>query len=192
VLLLDEPLSALDAQVRLTLREEISRLQKNLGITTIFVTHDQEEALSMADRVAVLRDGRLEQCATPVELYHHPATAFVAEFVGTMNRVPGRLTGSGAVEVAGQRLPVLGDVPAENTVDVLIRPEDVRVSADADGAARVVTVSFLGPTTRLFVQLPGGVGIKADLVTRQAAGLAPGAPVKVELADHPVRVAAAR
>ncbi|MEU7824268.1 ABC transporter ATP-binding protein [Catellatospora sp. NPDC049133] len=192
VLLLDEPLSALDAQVRLTLREEISRLQKNLGITTIFVTHDQEEALSMADRVAVLRDGRLEQCATPVELYHHPATAFVAEFVGTMNRVPGRLTGEGRVEVAGQRLPVLGDVPAENTVDVLIRPEDVHVSADADGAARVVTVSFLGPTTRLFVELPGGVGVKADLATRQAAGLGPGAAVRVELAGHPVRVAASR
>jgi putative spermidine/putrescine transport system ATP-binding protein len=89
VLLLDEPLSALDAKVRLTLREEIRRLQQELGITTLFVTHDQEEALSVADRVAVMRAGRLEQCAEPAELYGRPATAFVAEFVGTMSRIPG-------------------------------------------------------------------------------------------------------
>ncbi len=94
VLLLDEPLSALDAKVRLTLREEIRRLQQELAITTLFVTHDQEEALSMADRVAVLRAGRLEQCAAPAELYARPATAFVAEFVGTMSRIPASSTPS--------------------------------------------------------------------------------------------------
>ncbi len=103
VLLLDEPLSALDAKVRLSLREEIRRLQQELGITTLFVTHDQEEALSIADRVAVMRAGRLEQCAAPAELYGRPATPFVAEFVGTMSRLPGRLT-DGTVEVLGQRL----------------------------------------------------------------------------------------
>ena len=87
VLLLDEPLSALDAKVREQLRDEIRRLQQELGITTLFVTHDQEEALSMADRVGVMRAGRLEQCAAPSELYDRPATPFVAEFVGTMNRL---------------------------------------------------------------------------------------------------------
>ena len=86
MLLLDEPLSALDAQVRVQLREEIRRIQLELGITTVFVTHDQAEALSVADRVGVLRSGRLEQVASPDELYERPATAFVAEFVGTMNR----------------------------------------------------------------------------------------------------------
>src|SRR5919197_1027729 len=120
VLLLDEPLSALDAKVRLTLREEIRRLQQELGITTLFVTHDQEEALSVADRVAVMRAGRLEQCAEPAELYGRPATAFVAEFVGTMSRIPGELK-DGTVEVLGQRLPADGAV-ADGPVDVLVRP----------------------------------------------------------------------
>ncbi len=89
MLLLDEPLSALDAKVRLQLREQIRTLQQRLGTTTLFVTHDQEEALSMADRVGVMRAGKLEQVAAPDELYDRPATAFVAEFVGTMNRLPG-------------------------------------------------------------------------------------------------------
>jgi putative spermidine/putrescine transport system ATP-binding protein len=89
--LLDEPLSALDAKVRLQLREQIRTLQQRLGTTTLFVTHDQEEALSMADRVGVMSNGRLEQIAAPDELYTDPATAFVAEFVGVMNRIPGEL-----------------------------------------------------------------------------------------------------
>ncbi len=93
VLLLDEPLSALDAKVRLQLREQIRTLQQRLGTTTLFVTHDQEEALSMADRVGVMKDGKLEQIATPSQLYSTPATAFVAEFVGTMNRIPGSYAG---------------------------------------------------------------------------------------------------
>jgi putative spermidine/putrescine transport system ATP-binding protein len=108
VLLLDEPLSALDAKVRLQLREQIRTLQQRLGTTTIFVTHDQEEALSMADRVGVMRDGRLEQVADPSELYSRPATAFVAEFVGTMNRLPGELAGPGTVMVLGASCAVIG------------------------------------------------------------------------------------
>ncbi|MBO8196446.1 ABC transporter ATP-binding protein, partial [Streptomyces oryzae] len=124
ILLLDEPLSALDAKVRLQLREEIRRLQLELGITTVFVTHDQEEALSMADRVAVMKDGRLEQCASPNELYERPATPFVAEFVGTMNRLPGVVREGGAVEVLGHLLPVHGECPAVGReVEVLVRPE---------------------------------------------------------------------
>ncbi|MFF5206142.1 hypothetical protein [Streptosporangium sp. NPDC000396] len=95
--------------MRTNLRE-IRRLQRELGITTLFVTHDQEEALSMADRVAVMNAGRLEQCAAPAELYDHPATAFVAEFVGTNSRIPGRLCEDGTVEVLGRRLPTGGAV----------------------------------------------------------------------------------
>ncbi|MFE2304093.1 ABC transporter ATP-binding protein [Streptomyces sp. NPDC059445] len=191
VLLLDEPLSALDAKVRLSLREEIRRLQLELGITTLFVTHDQEEALSMADRVAVMRAGRLEQCASPAELYGRPATAFVAEFVGTMSRIPGTLGGDG-VDVLGRRLPVDGDAPAPGAVDVLVRPEAVRVSADASGDARVVATAFLGAATRVTVRLADGTEVKADLATHEAAALASGAAVTVTLPDRPVLVAARR
>ncbi|MFE4702695.1 ABC transporter ATP-binding protein [Streptomyces sp. NPDC056738] len=191
VLLLDEPLSALDAKVRLSLREEIRRLQLELGITTLFVTHDQEEALSMADRVAVMRAGRLEQCASPAELYGRPATAFVAEFVGTMSRIPGTLRGDG-VDVLGRRLPVDGDAPAPGAVDVLVRPEAVRVSADASGDARVVATAFLGAATRVTVRLADGTEVKADLATHEAAALASGAAVTVTLPDRPVLVAARR
>ncbi|KQX60899.1 ABC transporter ATP-binding protein [Streptomyces sp. Root1310] len=188
VLLLDEPLSALDAKVRLTLREEIRRLQQELGITTLFVTHDQEEALSMADRVAVMRDGRLEQCAAPAELYGRPATAFVAEFVGTTSRIPGHLDGA-RVEVLGRRLPVDGRIPAATEVDVLVRPEAVRVRAEDDGDARVVATSFLGAAVRVTVRLADGTEVKADLPAHEAAGLAAGAAVGLSLPDRPVLVA---
>ncbi|MGW3630246.1 ABC transporter ATP-binding protein [Streptomyces sp. NPDC005122] len=188
VLLLDEPLSALDAKVRLSLREEIRGLQQELGITTLFVTHDQEEALSMADRVAVMRSGRLEQCAAPAELYGRPATAFVAEFVGTMSRIPGRLEAT-TVEVLGQRLPVDGDAPDAREVDVLVRPEAVRVEADDAGDARLVASAFLGAATRVTVRLADGTEVKADLPTHEAAALAPGAAVTVRLPERPVLVA---
>ncbi|MEU6313577.1 ABC transporter ATP-binding protein [Streptomyces sp. NPDC047014] len=197
VLLLDEPLSALDAKVRLTLREEIRRLQQELGITTLFITHDQEEALSMADRVAVMRAGRLEQCAAPAELYARPATAFVAEFVGTMSRIPGRLrTADATVEVLGRRLPVDGPLPEAagdgGEVDVLVRPESVRVEADGSGPDRVVAASFLGATVRVTVALPDGTEVKADLPTHEAALLPPGTPARLTLPDRPVLISQRR
>ncbi|MGW2058137.1 ABC transporter ATP-binding protein [Streptomyces sp. NPDC001840] len=188
VLLLDEPLSALDAKVRLTLREEIRRLQLSLGITTIFVTHDQEEALSMADRVAVLNAGRLEQCAPPAELYERPATAFVAEFVGAMNRLPGRLTDGGLVAVAGTELPVDGEIPAGREVEVLIRPENITATADPAGTATVVSASFFGSVTRVLLDLPGGGSVKSDVPSRDAGELVPGVRARVEPARRPVLV----
>ncbi|MEU6091240.1 ABC transporter ATP-binding protein [Streptomyces sp. NPDC047085] len=187
VLLLDEPLSALDAKVRLTLREEIRRLQQELGITTLFVTHDQEEALSVADRVAVMRAGRLEQCAEPAELYGRPATAFVAEFVGTMSRIPGTMK-DGTVEVLGQRLPADGEVP-DGDVDVLVRPEAVQVRADEQGTGRVAATAFLGAVVRITVRLADGTEAKADLPAHEAAGLGAGAAVSVSLPERPVLVA---
>ena len=127
VLLLDEPLSALDAKVRLQLREQIRSLQQRLGTTTLFVTHDQEEALSMADRVGVMRGGRLEQIATPDELYDRPATPFVAEFVGIMNRIPASLLELlGASALAADLVPH-PQRPAAG-VDVLVRPEGLRLA----------------------------------------------------------------
>ncbi|GJF30805.1 ABC transporter ATP-binding protein [Kitasatospora sp. NE20-6] len=187
VLLLDEPLSALDAKVRLSLREEIRRLQQELGITTLFVTHDQEEALSMADRVAVLRAGRLEQCAAPAELYARPATAFVAEFVGTMSRIPAERSGDG-VEVLGRRHAVDGTLPADGRVDVLVRPENVRLTPAEDGPAQVVAASFLGAVTRLTVRLADGTTVKADLPTAEAAALPIGGRAELALPERPVLV----
>ncbi|MEW1772603.1 ABC transporter ATP-binding protein [Streptomyces sp. NPDC086777] len=188
VLLLDEPLSALDAKVRLSLREEIRRLQQELGITTLFVTHDQEEALSIADRVAVMRAGRLEQCAEPAELYGRPATAFVAEFVGTMSRIPGTVE-DGTVQVLGQRLPVDGQEPGAGEVDVLVRPEAVRVRADGAGTATVVATAFLGAVVRVTARLADGTEAKADLPAHEAAELGAGSAVSVSLPERPVLVA---
>ncbi|WP_371783927.1 ABC transporter ATP-binding protein [Streptosporangium subroseum] len=188
VLLLDEPLSALDAKVRVTLREEIRRLQLELGITTIFVTHDQEEALSVADRVAVLRSGRLEQCGPPAEVYDRPATPFVAEFVGTMNHIPGRLSGN-EVTVLGQLLPVDGPLPSSSSdVDVLIRPEAVLVTPSSEGSAMIVASSFRGSSARLRVRL-GELEVLSDVPGHEAMRLAPGTRVSVSLVQRPVLVA---
>src|SRR6476660_3003031 len=129
VLLLDEPLSALDAKVRVQLREEIRRIQLELGITTLYVTHDQEEALSVSDHVAVMYGGRIEQMGTPVEMYNSPATPFVAEFIGTMNRLEATVVdgASGEVEHVGIRLQVDAARGRQNgeRVLVLIRPESL-------------------------------------------------------------------
>ncbi|MCW2558535.1 MAG: spermidine/putrescine transporter ATP-binding protein [Mycobacterium sp.] len=186
VLLLDEPLSALDAKVRVSLREEIRRLQIDLGVTTLFVTHDQEEALSMADRVAVLRAGRVEQVGTPDRIYERPATAFVAEFIGSMNHIPGVVEGD-RVAVLGQYLPIDGDVPAATDHDVLVRPEAVRLQAAPDGAGLVTRSSFRGATARLHVEL-NGLEIQADVPGRDATALAPGARVDVSLDERPALV----
>ncbi|MGY2002320.1 ABC transporter ATP-binding protein [Blastococcus sp. SYSU DS1024] len=187
VLLLDEPLSALDAQVRVQLREEIRRIQLELGITTVFVTHDQAEALSVADRVGVMRAGRLEQVASPDELYERPATAFVAEFVGTMNRLPAVLSG-GAVELLGVRRPVTGATPSGGPVVALVRPESLLVAADPAGPGRVVTRTFSGASTRVLVALPGGVEVRIDVASAGSRQLTPGAAVTVTPADRPVLV----
>ncbi|MFE9121171.1 ABC transporter ATP-binding protein [Streptomyces sp. NPDC007172] len=184
LLLLDEPLSALDAKVRVQLREEIRRLQLELGITTVFVTHDQEEALSMADRVAVMRGGRLEQCAAPAELYDRPATAFVASFIGTMNRIPGTVTADGLAEVLGVRLPV--DGPAAGTV-FLLRPEALEVTEG--GPDTVLSSAFHGASTRLSVRLADGTEVKADLPSHAAGSFGAGARVTVAPQRRPVLAA---
>jgi putative spermidine/putrescine transport system ATP-binding protein len=158
VLLLDEPLSALDALVRTQLRAEIRSLQQRLGITTLFVTHDQAEALSIADRVGVMQAGRLEQLDTPENVYRRPATQFVAEFVGAMNRLPGRIGDNNDVQVFGQRLTLLnpnGERPGE-AVDALLRPEALEIVPDSAGSARVTDRTFLGSAVRLEVTLDSG------------------------------------
>jgi putative spermidine/putrescine transport system ATP-binding protein len=195
VLLLDEPLSALDAKVRLQLREQIRALQQRLGTTTLFVTHDQEEALSMSDRVGVMKDGKLEQIATPSELYSEPATAFVAEFVGTMNRIPGRLDGTGdRVSAVGQTVPVIGGAAdaLAGDVDVLVRPEGLNIAAGPNGNGIVADRTFLGSTTRISVLLDGDHMVKIDQPSTVAAGLPPGTSVQISLPDRAVLVSERR
>ncbi|GID28160.1 ABC transporter ATP-binding protein [Paractinoplanes brasiliensis] len=198
VLLLDEPLSALDAKVRVQLRDEIRRIQTEVGTTTLFVTHDQEEALAVADRVGVMRAGKLEQLAAPADIYLTPASPFVAEFVGLSNRLPGVVTGN-EVEVLGTRLPLLapasGSTSASTSasgsagpVTVLVRPESVRVTPDAEGDAAVLTTSFLGPISKVTVTV-GEHLVVAQVATDRLPSLAPGTPVRVSLSPNPVALA---
>ena len=163
VLLLDEPLSALDAKVRLALRGEVRRLQKRLGITTILVTHDQEEALTMADRIVLMNAGVIEQIGEPTELYGNPATAFVADFVGTMNFLEAVALGGDRVRLAcgvEQRCTNWrADASPGTPVKVAIRPEDVRFGDEAGATggipASVGWVEFLGASFRVDLHLPG-------------------------------------
>jgi putative spermidine/putrescine transport system ATP-binding protein len=185
VLLLDEPLSALDAKVRVQLREEIRRIQLELGITTLYVTHDQEEALAISDHVAVMYGGVIEQMGTPSEMYTAPKTPFVAEFIGTMNRLEGRVVdgATGDVDHGGTRLRVdaaRGRAAGERVL-ILVRPESLELTAAGNGApangntltAEVLTQTFLGPVTRL--KMTGG--LIADMSTARASALPVGASV---------------
>ncbi len=185
VLLLDEPLSALDAKVRRQLREEIRRIQIMIGITTLFVTHDQEEALAMGDRVGVMSAGRLEQIAAPAELYDRPKTRFVAEFVGLTNRIPGTAA-SGGVELLGTRVPLLDGSATSGPVQALVRPEAIRIVPDEAADARVVAVSFLGSVCRAQVALKDGTIVFGQLSAAEAEGLAQGTAVRVSVVPSPV------
>jgi putative spermidine/putrescine transport system ATP-binding protein len=182
VLLLDEPLSALDAKVRVQLRDEIRRIQTELGITTVFVTHDQEEALAVADRVAVMRDGVIEQIGTPEELYATPETAFVADFVGLSNRVPAEIS-AGKVLVQGKKLELLGQPLPDGPVTAFIRPEDIAIESSGIPAT-VVSSSFLGSLRRTRVRLEDDslLSIQHDVDTRPE----PGDAVHLRLKGAPV------
>jgi putative spermidine/putrescine transport system ATP-binding protein len=185
VLLLDEPLSALDAKVRSQLRDEIRRIQREVGTTTLFVTHDQEEALAMADRVGVMSAGRLQQIAPPAELYERPRTAFVAEFVGLTNRLPG-VARDGMVDVLGTSVPLLDGSVGSGAATVLVRPESVLVVPEPDGNGRVVAATFLGSLGRVQVRLDDGAEVLAQVSSAEVTRLAPGTPVRVTVRPSPV------
>jgi len=180
LLLLDEPLSALDAKVRVHLRGEIKTLQHRLGVTTIMVTHDQEEALTMADRIVVINAGVVEQVGTPVEIYRQPASEFVADFIGTMNFMAATATAAGEVEIGSLRLrlPDVG-VPVGERVKVAIRPEDIVVRtedstpSENEMTAAVRDVEFLGSYIRAYLDpaLPGEETLTADISLHQMRAL---------------------
>ncbi len=208
VLLLDEPLSALDAQVRLNLRDEIRRVQRETGTTTLFVTHDQEEALAISDRVVVMQQGRVAQLGTPEDIYRRPASPFVAEFVGTANGLDAVALGGGMVEVAGWNAPlaVEGARPFARgeKLRLYLRPEELRLSElrpnelrlsesgpEGDLSGQVTDRRFLGSITRLSVQV-GNSTLVADLQGNEAAAHPVGQQVRVSLsplAAHVLRAA---
>jgi spermidine/putrescine transport system ATP-binding protein len=166
VLLLDEPLGALDARLRVDLQVELKRIQETLGITFIYVTHDQDEALTMSDRVAVMRGGRIEQCGTPRVLYEEPETAFVANFLGASNLIPGRVDG-GVLVLGDFRLRAAGLNGAGEAI-AMIRPERVRIEAHGSSGENrvpgmVEEVVYLGFHQELRVRLASGALVRADL-----------------------------
>jgi iron(III) transport system ATP-binding protein len=176
LLLLDEPLSALDARVRVRLREEIKDLQRRLSVTTIMVTHDQEEALAMADRIVVMEQGRIVQVGTPSQIYSMPATPFVADFIGSMNFVDARVVGTDIAEAAGLKLRLATSPPAP-VFRLGFRPEDIRVGIETREMtnafrAEVIAVEFLGSFGRITlapVTAPQ-LKLRADIPVRDLHG----------------------
>lgn len=191
VLLLDEPLSNLDANLRRDVGAEIRRLQRETGTTSLMVTHDRQEAFGMADRVAVLRDGRIEQLGTPRELYRSPASRFLARFVGEANLIPGAViepgpkSGRSPVQAAVGRLTALGEAPVGADVDVLIRPEDLNIG----GGDRGVRLS--GVVVEAFYY-GSSLVVTADVSGQRISLVASGSSVAVPEAGSAVEMTASR
>jgi putative spermidine/putrescine transport system ATP-binding protein len=199
ILLLDEPLSALDAKVRVELRQQIRGVQTRLGITTLYVTHDQEEALSISDRIAVMSQGNLEQIGAPADIYRSPRTEFVANFVGLMNGFEGRLQSSDTVLVGATGRPVrvteVNGCVAGDPVMVMIRPESIELRELSGGAAppagafegKVLMHTFLGSVTR--VSLSSDLGdLVADEPSLRALTMPPDTRVAVHIDPAGVRM----
>jgi putative spermidine/putrescine transport system ATP-binding protein len=180
-LLLDEPLSALDAQVRSQIRDEIRRIQLELGITTLFVTHDQEEAMTIADRVGVMSNGRLEQIDIPDVLYNNPVSTFVANFVGTMNHIPTIASGD-TVDIFGKKIRVKNSKGVNGSVSALVRPESIEVTrTSGSGNAKIITRSFLGASSQIICQTAEGAVIQALMPSHESGDLHPGEDVTLNV-----------
>ncbi len=202
LLLLDEPLGALDAKIRRQLRIELKALQEEVGITFVFVTHDQEEALSMSDRVAVMSGGRIEQIGTPSEVYEDPATVFVADFLGVSNLMEAHAerTGDGCTVTVGE-FPLragCGDLEASGPVKVVARPERIELLSTDAGQQRgnclpgmVERTVYLGTSLQVMVRLATGVQLQASITnTGDTGGYSQGTPVSVHIPVDALRVLA--
>ena len=191
VLLLDEPLSALDLKLRQAMQIELKRLQTETGITFVFVTHDQEEALTMSDRIAVMSNGKIQQVGTAREIYIHPKNRFVANFIGESNFLTGAASDGGLKLGTGEVIAVPG-LKAGGTTTVIVRPEQLRLGAEADGGlkAKVKTLVYFGTDTHCHLALSDGT----EIVARQQSpasgevGLAEGQSVGIRFADGAVQV----
>ena len=196
VLLLDEPLGALDAQLRKALQRELSALHREVGVTFVYVTHDQEEALTMSDRVAVMNHGRIEQCARPRDIYERPETPFVASFLGVENLLRGDHLGGGLIDIGGWHLqgPTQSAQLQHGACHVVVRPERVRLAPPGSGDAAslsgtVSDVVYLGPLTKVRVELAdtveGGVQTIEAIVTNDGTKLEPARGHQVDIALPP-------
>ncbi|MBP1466759.1 ABC transporter ATP-binding protein [Candidatus Chloroploca sp. M-50] len=184
VLLLDEPFSNLDADLRTTLRAQVRTILKQLGTTALFVTHDQEEALFMGDRIAVMHAGRLEQLARPQELFLAPATRFIAEFIGIAAFIPATVTPAGLATELGTVIQAI-DAPVGTSVDMLVRPDDLELSADPQGNARILCCTFRGGDFLYDVALASQRTLRC--VCNHVHEFAPDTRVQVTLAPgHPL------
>ena len=211
VLLLDEPLSALDAKIRVSLRNEIRAIQRQLGITTIYVTHDQEEALSLSDRIVVMSNGRIEQIGTPFEIYNFPTTRFVASFVGTLNLLTAQVVDApdGRISIDGQEVRAgkpLADGASSKPLTIALRPEIMSIHGATNTvpnsvnqlAGTVDDVMFLGPTMRIRVRLKDQAFQFDEFNNPRLNPPAPGQPIAVNfppeacliLPEQPVAAAA--
>jgi iron(III) transport system ATP-binding protein len=180
-ILLDEPFSNLDAALRTRVRQEVRQILRQAGVTAIFVTHDQEEALSLADEVAVMIDGKIVQCARPERLYRRPATHRVATFLGDANFLPGQADGDRVACALGQ-LPLIESAHGE--VEIMIRPEDVLLTIDDQGPGRIVERTYFGHDQLLRIELPDHTLIRARMVGC-CRGMQEGVRVRLEI-DNPV------
>jgi putative spermidine/putrescine transport system ATP-binding protein len=192
VLLLDEPLSALDAQVRSNLRDEIRDLQRQYGITTIFVTHDQEEAMSISDQIGIMDRGSLVQFGTPHEIYSSPRNSIVARFVGVMNEIPAVIV-NGGVEVLNKMFSISAgseNQQGHRIVTALVRPESVRINTESTGkfSARIKSISFLGPVTQVELSTDKGLSIKSHVLSSKVQNVSIGARVGVDIEESSLMV----
>jgi iron(III) transport system ATP-binding protein len=202
LLLLDEPLSALDAQVRSNLRFEITQLQKRLNVTTVMVTHDQLEALTMADRVVLMEKGNIAQVGSPSDIYHHPQTPFVARFIGSMNFLPGIVTDQNYVDCGRSRFRVDPlDIGVGNKVWLAIRPEEVQIRTDQDFTenglenhmeVQVKSTEFLGSLLRVWLEPPQdqSVALMVELSAQQAreSQLQSNSRIRIQFPSHRIKV----
>jgi iron(III) transport system ATP-binding protein len=195
LLLFDEPLSNLDARLRVQVRGELRRLQKRLGTTSIYVTHDQDEAMSLSDRIVVMNSGRVEQVGTPEEIYAHPASLFVAEFVGQVNALPGRVVARTQSEVTLEtlehRIAVPGGRCPADDVLVLVRPEAIRVTAPAGAGARagiVEEVEYRGDRVEYRIRIGETRLVAIEASLQRHARIAAGDRVGVEFVEQAVHL----
>jgi len=188
-LLLDEPLAALDRQLRESLQDELRRLHRELGVTVVLVTHDQQEALHLSDRIAVFNHGSIEQVGTPRDLYEHPTSAFVARFLGESTFIPGVIEEGGAIDVAGDRLPAPpgARAAAGTAVAIVVRPEAIRLGPESAGLgtldvvrpATITDLVYRGTSVRASARLDSDVQVLATLEARHAAHLRVGERIVV-------------
>ncbi|MFT8962801.1 MAG: ABC transporter ATP-binding protein [Lacticaseibacillus paracasei] len=193
VLLMDEPLSNLDAKLRVDMRQAIREIQREVGITTVYVTHDQEEAMAISDSIAVMNQGRIQQVGRPKELYHRPKNEFVASFIGRTNIIQANLKHDGATALlefsTGYRmpLPILNDV-ADQPVHVSIRPEELIRTADGDIDAQITDSVYLGMDTEYFVDLPFAKKIHVSEESSLTEDLGEGDHIKLKINAQKINV----